>query len=148
MKVLKLLFLLVCFTGFNQLMAQEHSVSKEVSLNMPEKDFGQIRQGKPVTETFYVINKGTETVKIANVFAECGCTTPRWTADPIQPGDSLAVEIGYNAAAEGAFFRKVEIIMEDNPNPLPIILKGVVYPAQATSAPVNSSIVKLKTKNL
>ena len=134
-------FIALVFTTCS-VIGQNSQLPQNAVLNVSEKNFGNIRQGKPVTEVFYLINKGKESIKIQNVFAECGCTTPKWSESPIAPGDSLSIEIGYNAAAEGPFRRKIEIIVEHQPQPIPVFLSGNVYPAQATSAPLNSSLVK------
>ena len=47
-------------------------------LKETEHDFGKIPQGKPVTYVFDVANKGKSDLKISNVQASCGCTTPSW----------------------------------------------------------------------
>src|SRR5437870_1320843 len=67
-------------------------------------DFGKIPQGKPVTHIFEVENIGKDSLKIANVQASCGCTTPDWERSKVQaPGEKTKITVGYNAAAEGAF---------------------------------------------
>lgn len=141
--VLILAMLFPVFMAF----AQSEIAAEDVAISKSEKNFGTIRQGKPVTEIFFLINKGKEIIKIGNIYAECGCTTPVWSQEPIAPGDSLAIEIGYNAAVPGPFRKKVEIVVENLSQPIPVYISGNVYEAQATSAPVNASIVKLKSKN-
>ena len=67
-------------------------------------DFGKIPQGKPVTTVFEVSNSGKEPLKIANVQASCGCTTPEWDKEnPIPAGGNSKITVGYNAVAEGPF---------------------------------------------
>ena len=41
-------------------------------------DFGKIPQGKPVNHIFDIQNKGVSSLKLDNVQASCGCTTPEW----------------------------------------------------------------------
>ena len=50
-------------------------------LKETEYDFGKIPQGKPVTHIFEVFNKSNAELKISNVHASCGCTTPEWEKD-------------------------------------------------------------------
>src|SRR4051794_11678419 len=45
-------------------------------LKETEFNFGKIPQGKPVTHIFFVDNKSKDSLKIVNVQASCGCTTP------------------------------------------------------------------------
>jgi hypothetical protein len=107
-------------------------------------DFGKIPQGKPVTHIFEVTNSGKSELKIANVQASCGCTTPEWEKDKAIPaGGSSKITVGYNAAAEGPFTKLVTITYGDNLSKQ-ITIKGEVWKTPASSAPVNAGINDLK----
>ena len=62
----------------NQPAAPEILVFKEA-----QHDFGQIPQGKPVFYFFEIKNTGTVPLKLDNVTASCGCTTPEWNKEAI-----------------------------------------------------------------
>lgn len=106
-------------------------------------DFGKIQQGRPVTHLFEVTNAGSEPLRIENVQASCGCTTPEWSYDPIKPGGSATIKVGYNAASEGGFSKTVTVFYNGNQTKV-ITISGNVYKTAATSAPLNSSISLLK----
>lgn len=106
-------------------------------------DFGKIQQGRPVTHNFEVINTGKEPLMLENVQASCGCTTPEWSKEPIQPGASSTIKVGYNAAAEGDFSKSITISYNDNQHKV-LIISGHVYKGPATSAPANASLSILK----
>src|SRR5687768_2622631 len=72
-------------------------------------DFGKIPQGKPVTHEFEIVNASKDTLKIENVQASCGCTTPVWKTGPVAPGETTKINVGYNALAEGAFDKPVTV---------------------------------------
>ena len=109
-----------------------------------EFDFGKIPQGKPVTHIFEVYNKSKDTLKISNVQASCGCTTPEWEKDKaIAPGKNTLITVGYNAAAEGAFTKQITISY-NAPVVKVITIKGEVWKTPAASAPENKSINDLK----
>ncbi|MEO7139878.1 MAG: DUF1573 domain-containing protein, partial [Ferruginibacter sp.] len=73
-------------------------------------DFGKIPMGKPVTHIFEVINNGKDSLKISNVQASCGCTTPEWERDQVQaPGKKTKITVGYNAASEGQFMKFITV---------------------------------------
>ena len=74
-----------------------------------EYDFGKIPQGKPVFTYFEVMNTGTEPLKLDNVQASCGCTTPEWNHEPIAPGSTASIKVGYNAAGDGYFEKMITI---------------------------------------
>lgn len=109
-------------------------------------DFGKIQQNRPVTHNFEIINNSKEPLKIDNVQASCGCTTPEWSRDPIQPGATATIKVGYNAVAEGPFSKSIAIQYNGSQSAT-LLISGTVYKAPATSAPVNSSLSLLKQTN-
>lgn len=115
-------------------------------LKEPKYDFGKIQQNRPVTHLFEIVNKGKEPLKLENVQASCGCTTPEWSRDPIAPGATGTIKVGYNAAAEGPFTKNVTIQYNGNQSAT-IIISGTVYKGPEGSAPANSSISLLKQTN-
>lgn len=108
-----------------------------------EFDFGKIPQGKPVTHIFEVFNNGKDSLKISNVQASCGCTTPEWERDKIQaPGQNTFITVGYNAAAEGPFSKIVTIAYNGTQNKQ-FTIKGEVWKMPISSAPENKDLKNL-----
>ena len=108
-----------------------------------EHDFSMIPQGKPVYCFFEVTNTGKTEMKLDDVRASCGCTTPEWSREPIAPGASMKIKVGYNAAAEGEFEKYITISYNTNQTKQ-IKIKGIVWKAPTGSAPANASIDFLK----
>jgi hypothetical protein len=109
-------------------------------------DFGQIAQGKPVFHYFEVSNSGKEPMIISNVQTSCGCTTPEWSKDPVAPGATAKIKVGYNAAAEGHFEKFITIFYNQNLSKQ-VKISGNVWKGPESSAPSNSSIQLLKQNN-
>jgi hypothetical protein len=109
-------------------------------------NFGKIPQGRPATYTFDIVNTGLTALRLDNVQASCGCTTPEWSREPIEPGATAHIKVGYNAYAEGAFTKTVTVVYNTNMTKT-ITIAGEVYKAPATSAPENSSVQLLKQIN-
>lgn len=127
-----------CFAQTNVQKAPELLTLKETAYN-----FGKIQQGRPVTHVFEVANNSTDTLNIENVQASCGCTTPVWEKQPVTAGSSTKITVGYNAAAEGPFEKTVTIFY-NGAQTRSVVIKGEVYKAPATPAPLNASIQLLK----
>jgi hypothetical protein len=109
-----------------------------------EYNFGKIPQGKPVTHIFEVSNGGTTPLKIANVVASCGCTTPEWDKEKsVGIGESTKITVGYNAAAEGPFTKQITITYNENQVKV-ITIKGEVWKTPNASAPENNAANDLK----
>lgn len=121
-------------------------VAPEESLGLKETefDFGKIPQGKPVTHIFDVENIGKDSLKISNVQASCGCTTPDWIKNKVEaPKEKTIITVGYNAAGEGTFNKTITITYNGNKTKQ-IIIKGEVWKTPATSAPENTVLANLK----
>jgi hypothetical protein len=109
-------------------------------------NFGKIPQGRPATYTFEIVNTGKDPLKLDNVQASCGCTTPEWSKEPIAPGATANIKVGYNAHAEGAFAKVVTIFYNGNQTKT-LTITGDVYKTPASSAPENASVQFLKQTN-
>ena len=117
-----------------------------LKLKETEHDFSKIPQGKPVYYSFVILNGGKTELKLDNVSASCGCTTPEWSREAIAPGTSAVIKVGYNAAAEG-YFEKMITITYNNNQTKQIKIKGTVWKAPEGSAPANASIDLLKKQS-
>lgn len=106
-------------------------------------NFGKIPQGKPVTHDFTFTNSGKTELKLDNVQAACGCTTPVWKAGPYKPGEKAVITVGYNAAAPGQFSKTVTVTYNNGLSKV-ITISGEVWQAPATPAPENKSVQMLK----
>jgi len=144
-KIPALLFLLMTFFFAG---AQGTSAPDEVlKLKETEHDFGQIPQGKPVYYNFEIINTGKEPLKLDDVHASCGCTTPEWNHEPIAPGATAIIKVGYNAAAEGAFTKPISITYNASQTKQ-LIIKGTVWKVPEGAATANASVQFLKKQTL
>ena len=141
---LTLLLVAVCMV---QVSAQSSTPAARVveTLRFKETnfDFGKIQQNRPVTHNFEVVNNSKEAIKIENVQASCGCTTPEWTKEAIAPGASAFIKVGYNAAAEGPFTKTISVQYNGSQSAT-LTISGAVYKGPTTSAPVNPSLSLLK----
>ena len=112
-----------------------------------EHDFGKIPQGKPVYYNFEIVNTGSTELKLGDVHASCGCTTPEWSRDPIAPGATAKIKVGYNASAEGAFDKYVTITYNTTQTKQ-VKITGTVWKVPAGAAPANTSVDFLKKQTL
>ena len=146
--VLTLLLVIGFITAVSAQNAVPGSAPAVEALQLKESrfDFGKIQQNRPVTHNFELVNIGKEPLKIDNVQASCGCTTPEWSREAIQPGATTIIKVGYNAAAEGPFSKNIAIQYNGSQSAT-LVISGNVFKGPATSAPLNSSISILKQTN-
>jgi hypothetical protein len=117
-----------------------------LKLKESEHSFGKIPQGRPVTHVFELTNTGSVPLLLENVQASCGCTTPEWSREPIAPGATVPLKVGYNAYADG-HFNKTVTIFYNNGQTKTLVITGEVYKLPPTSAPENASVQFLKQTN-
>ena len=89
--------------------AQESTEKELLKFRETEHDFSSIPQGKPVYYQFELVNTGDKPMKIDEVHTTCGCTTPEFSREPIAPGATTQLKVGYNAAAEGYFEKYITV---------------------------------------
>ncbi|MDR0754818.1 MAG: DUF1573 domain-containing protein [Prevotellaceae bacterium] len=88
--------------------------------NVPEK-------GGNVTHRFVFTNKGDAPVKIQNVTASCGCTTPAWTKELVAPGEQGFVDATYRPAGRPGYFKKnLNVTSNGDPKMISLTISGTV----------------------
>jgi hypothetical protein len=107
------------------------------SWDITDYDFGKnVVQLKPASATFTLTNKGKDPVTITQVSTSCGCTSPKYTKEPIKPGDTGEVTLTYNAAVSGYFSKSATVTLNDGQK-YPLTIKGEVQKIEQpkTTAP-------------
>ncbi|MGR3810821.1 DUF1573 domain-containing protein [Jiulongibacter sp. NS-SX5] len=92
-------------------------------------DFGTLEEGPVATYTFKVTNTGSAPVVISRAMASCGCTTPEWSKDPIMPGATSEIKVGYNTSGRPGAFKKTITVTSNAENSTVILrINGKVNP--------------------
>lgn len=146
-RITVLMVLLISFFFAGAQVTPAQPAEEQLSFTQTEHDFSQIPQGKPVYYTFEIVNVGKTPLKLDDVHATCGCTTPEWSREAIAPGATAKIRVGYNAAAEGYFEKPITITYNGNQTKV-IKIKGTVWKVPEGSAPANASIDFLKKQSL
>ncbi|HEY9560976.1 MAG TPA: DUF1573 domain-containing protein [Anseongella sp.] len=110
------------------------SAQKEADANKPEfkfekevYDFGSLTEGEVATHEFKFKNVGKEPLVITNVIPSCGCTTPKWSKEPIAPGKSGVITVSYDTKGRPTPFSKNVTIHSNAKTPTKVLyIKGEV----------------------
>ena len=119
------------FFLFILLVVAKHGFSqqaKQLVFREETFDFGTVPETKgPVTHEFVFTNTSNRPVKILNVQASCGCTTPGWTKDLVQPGKTGFVQASFNPEGRpGHFTKSLTVTTDLDGNPIVLQIKGQV----------------------
>ena len=145
-KVFSVITLALCAT---MMMAQ----NPVITFTKTEHDFGKINEADGrVTTVFEFKNEGMAALVLSNVRASCGCTTPKWTREPVEPGQTGQITVTYNPNGRPGRFQKTITVTSNASEPTTkLYIKGEVIPKPAkpvNNYPVQMGELSLKSKNV
>jgi hypothetical protein len=123
----KLTFMFLAILGMS-MTAFTTQNEKVITVDRVLHDFGTISEdGGNVSAIFTITNNTNEAIVLTNVRASCGCTTPSWTKEPIEPGKTGTVTATYSPKGRpGPFEKTVTITTTGNPEKIVVRIKGTV----------------------
>jgi hypothetical protein len=98
----------------------------EIKFDKMVHDYGTITQGGDGSCVFKFKNVGNEVLIISDVRKSCGCTTPTWSKEPILPGQSGEIKVGYNTTNIGQFSKTITVISNAVSATVTLTIKGTV----------------------
>jgi hypothetical protein len=75
-----------------------------------EYNFGIVIDGEKVIHSYRFKNTGKANLLISAVDPSCGCTSPKWSREPIQPGHEGTIELEFDSKGRVGHVRKTAII--------------------------------------
>lgn len=99
----------------------------KISFKEAVYDFGKVslKKGK-VSHEFQFTNVGDRNLVITNARADCGCTRPEYSDEPVAPGGTGKVKVTFAPASKGHFTKKITITTNGNPRKTRLLIKGEV----------------------
>lgn len=139
--------LLVCLVVSLFVSAQKPTIN----FDEKEHDFGKVNEedGK-ITHVFEFSNKGMSPLVVSKVQASCGCTTPTWTKEPIEPGEKGTITVTFNPSGRpGAFTKSITVNNNSADEQVVLLIKGEVKPKENVENklyPIDMGGISLKGK--
>ena len=118
-----------------------------------EHDFKSFKESDGVqTTAFKFTNEGTVPLILNNVRASCGCTTPKWTREPVAPGKSGEIQVSYDPKNRPGAFAKTVTVQSNAENSTVILrISGSVEEREKTVAelyPRQIGELRVKTNHI
>lgn len=115
----------------------------EFKFETESHDFSTIKEGTQATWEFRFTNVGNEPIVISNVQASCGCTTPKWSKEPVKKGESGIVTAVYNSKGRpGSFNKAITVTSNAKTGSKVLYIKGNVEAAPAADPAMETTPVK------
>ena len=142
LKILPLLILLS--VSISWVKAQD--VAHKIKFEKNTHDFGTQDQGAKTEYVFKFENVSDGPVKLTNVKASCGCTTPTWPKEEIAAGGTGEIHVKYNSNRIGPFNKSIRVTYAEGASPVTLYIKGRIMstakedPTAAVTPPVEPKI--------
>lgn len=148
-QMLRLIFAL----GFVVLAFSVMAQKPQIVFENLEHDFGAFKESDGVqTTTFKFTNKGEVPLVLTNVRASCGCTTPKWTREPVAPNGSGEIQVSYNPRNRPGAFNKTVMVSSNAENGTTVLrITGRVEEREKTLAelyPRQIGSLRVKTNHI
>jgi hypothetical protein len=141
-KILLSLTLVVTF-GWNAISQEaadqpENPNAPVISFDKTEHDYGTFYQNGD-GETFFVYtNEGKEPLILSRVKSSCGCTIPKWSRQPLLPGQSDTIKVKYDTKRLGSFHKSITITSNAKTPTVVLKIKGKILPEPAEGMPTKN----------
>lgn len=113
--MIKKLFTLVIVLAF---YAYPQLVGPKISVQQPDHDFGDIKEGEVVSHTYVITNNGGDLLKIIDVRPSCGCTAATPDKRELKPGESTNISISFNSKGrKGPQIKTINVKSNDPEKP-------------------------------
>ena len=113
--------------------------AQTISFDTTTLDYGTVNKGSDGNRKFIVKNTGDKPLIISSVKPGCGCTTPKWSQEPILPGKTGEIAVHYDTNNPQPFQKMIEVFSNDPQNSRSVInIKGVVLDNGAATTQVQT----------
>ena len=126
----------VAVFGFAAQAQEQPADGAQINFEQKVINYGKIEKGGNGSRVFKFKNEGNEPLVLNSVRASCGCTTPKWTREPIAPGTEGEIIVKYDTNRLGNFHKTVTVQSNAASKTVVLTIKGqVMNPEVQKSTP-------------
>lgn len=129
MKKITLIFIvLIGFSLINQgnKLEQGGDAYAKIEFEKTVHDYGKIKKDSDGNCVFKYTNIGNDMLFITRVAKSCGCTSPEFSQEPLAPGQTGEIKVGYDTKLVGMFNKKITVFSNAINNSVILTIKGEV----------------------
>ena len=112
------------------MMAQKPA---QIKFDNVSHNFGSFSEKEPVvSHSFTFTNIGEQPLVINQAIASCGCTVPKYTKEPIAPGEKGEIKVTYNGEGKvpGHFKKSITVRTNGAVEMTRLYIEGDMQPAK------------------
>lgn len=92
-----------------------------VSFSEEEFNFGDIKDGDKVSHIFKITNTGENPLVIKSAIGSCGCTVPKYSNEPIAPGESGEINVEFDSSNKPGMNEKMVTVVANTEQQMHIL---------------------------
>ncbi|PKP19912.1 MAG: hypothetical protein CVU05_10260 [Bacteroidetes bacterium HGW-Bacteroidetes-21] len=125
--VFMLTFCLTINAQTDNSLYNQGSSKPQISFEKTLHNFGSVKKKADASFEFVFKNTGKGPLIVSNVTTSCDCTTPVWPKEPIMPGKTGKIKVGYDTKDLGIFNKTITVYSNGVTNPVTLTIQGDVY---------------------
>ncbi|PID88877.1 MAG: hypothetical protein CSB02_00420 [Bacteroidia bacterium] len=139
-----ILSVVVLFLGVVSLQAQNNTTPVKnpnapvITFEKTTHDYGTIYERSHGNVNFVYTNTGKEPLILNRVKSSCGCTIPKWSRQPLMPGESDTIKVHYDTKRIGSFHKSITITSNATTPNVVLKIKGKVIREESTALPTKN----------
>ncbi len=98
----------------------------EITFEKLEHDYGEVKQNGDGVCEFKYTNTGSVPLVLSKVRSSCGCTVPKWSKEPLMPGQSASITVKYNTSSVGPINKSITVESNAKTSRVRLLIKGKV----------------------
>ena len=105
---------------------QENRLFTTIEVNRSENDLGRLKLSDQRICSFSITNAGLNPFVVYDVITSCGCIKLDYTKVPTKPGDTMRLNVVFNAEKSGYFNKTLLVYCNIQDGPIRLRVSGTV----------------------
>ncbi|GAA4963229.1 DUF1573 domain-containing protein [Algibacter aquimarinus] len=132
----------ILFIGLISFSINAQEKAAKIEFKTDTIDYGTVEKGADGVRTFEFTNTGDAPLIVSKVSSSCGCTVPKWSKDPIMPGDTGEIQVKYDTNRVNPIRKTITVISNAETPTVALKIKGLVVDSS------KESVLEKKSKSI
>jgi len=123
----------ILFIGLISFSVNAQEKAAKIDFKSDTIDYGTIEKGADGLRVFEFTNTGDAPLIVSKVTSSCGCTVPKWSKDPILPGQTGEIQVKYDTNRVSPIRKTITVISNAKTPTVALKIKGDVIDSNKES---------------
>jgi len=123
----------ILFIGLISFSVNTQEKAAKIDFKSDTIDYGTIEKGADGLRVFEFTNTGDAPLIVSKVTSSCGCTVPKWSKDPILPGQTGEIQVKYDTNRVSPIRKTITVISNAKTPTVALKIKGDVIDSNKES---------------